>query len=107
MAKFYFKSDGNGGMIISKSTMALISLIILFLSTFTTIVAYSVGVKAQVQNNKQNILNNHQKIQYNTETLNTCSQNTAVIRTDVQNMKEEMHEMRADIKELIKSGGTK
>lgn len=40
----YAKSDGNGGVLISNTLIALITMIILVLGTCASVVAYSVGV---------------------------------------------------------------
>ena len=56
MAKLYLKSDGNGGLKISKSMIALITLIFLILSTTCVIAARSSKLNTEVSQMKEDII---------------------------------------------------
>jgi len=49
------KSDGNGGLVIPKWFIALVSIILIIGSSFATVVAYSVGIQKDVEYLKQGV----------------------------------------------------
>jgi len=54
--QFYFKSDGNGGVSISKTMIALITLIFLILSTASYVAARSSKLSTEVIQMKDDII---------------------------------------------------
>ena len=56
MKKPYVRSDGNGGINISKSMMAFLGLLITLLIVVSSAVAYSVGVRTDVNNLQEDVM---------------------------------------------------
>ncbi len=76
----YVRSDGNGGVIISKTLIALITLFVLILVTCASVVAYSTGVAntAEEAMNLASEVEQRQNSQY--DTIEKNRENIAVIK---------------------------
>ena len=74
----HFKSDGNGGFILSKQLMALISLIILIITSIVPAVAYATGVQNTLESATIDINTNIEMIKENRIQLTECRENIAV-----------------------------
>lgn len=100
--KHYLRSDGNGGLNISHS-VAIISLIIMILlAIIPAAVAWGV-LSARVDNY-------YDLEQYQKETIDDLEQEVginkediAVVETQITNLKDDITEIKGDVKTLIKS----
>ena len=99
------KSDGNGGIIINKGVMALITLIIILATTFASVVAFSAGVRSEVQHNTQRIDINIEGISDVEQEAEANKESMGKVETNINNMKEDISEIKADVKLLIKQNG--
>ena len=105
MANIYVKSDGNGGVVIGKTLIALIGLIVVLISTIATVVAYNVGVSGDVKSNNLRIVNNEKGLDEVSKTIDVYGRNIASLNTNVDTIKSDISEMKKDIKELLKHSG--
>jgi len=100
------KSDGNGGFVIQKGAMALIMIFITLVSCVTTVVAYGVTIKGDVDHLKSaydeagprhtEVINKlEEKIEFNSKTIIQYQEKIISIQEDIT-------EIKSDVKELIK-----
>ena len=95
------KSDGNGGYNIRKGTLALIMVLIALFSCITTVVAYGVTLKADVDHLKTAV---DQAIIDQDGSNNRLLQNEKAILVNQERiiaMHEDLSEIKEDVKELI------
>lgn len=107
MASLYFKSDGNGGFIIGKGAIAFITLIIILLSSVVSVVAYSVGVRVDVDHNTNAISINNLNINNLEEDQIKYALDFVAVETKIDTMQKDVTELKDDIKELLKHSGGK
>jgi len=95
------KSDGNGGLVIKKTTLAAIALLITVLSIVGTVVAYGVTVRSDVDNLQEGynrIIADSKEIETNValnkNTIITNQEKIIALHSDIK-------EIKSDVKELI------
>lgn len=103
--KHYLRSDGNGGVNISMSMIALSSLVILILGTLgSSVYAYGT-LNSKVDNINKFIDDNYQKrIDWGSSLegrVNNCEQNYAVISSKLDTIQRDIIEVKTDVKEHI------
>ena len=84
--KLYFKSDGNGGLIIGKTTLAILVSLVALLSAFATVVAQGAALKNEVAHNTADI-------EILKEDMVKHIDQDAVMRTDIANIKDILNEI--------------
>lgn len=96
MASRLIKKNGES-IVLNKSLIAIITLLLLLLSSCATAVAYSVGIKATADNslnianeNKENIENNQNKINNNREDIAVINAQYEEIIRRLKNIEENM-----------------
>ena len=100
------KSDGNGGYVIQKGTFAAISLLIMLVSVISTVVAYSVTIKTDVDHLKEVYDEVHTGCEFNTdENSERINENQDLIirnQEQILNMYDDIKEIKEDVKGLIR-----
>ncbi len=100
----YVRDNGNGEVIINKRVIALITLLIILATTFASVVAFSAGVKSDVRYNTERISNSEELIDDVEKEAKANTLSVGKIETDITNMKDDLSEIKTDIKELLKRG---
>lgn len=93
-----FKSDGNGGFIIQKGTLAMIMTLIALLGCITTVVAYGVTMKSDIvflKERSETISQLHDNVIESDKKILTNEERILSIHDDIQ-------EIKTDLKELIR-----
>ena len=99
------KSDGNGGVIIGKGVLALIMVVIALLSIVGTVMAYTVTIRADVDNLQDYFAESGPR---HIETINDINdhiaknQDTIILNQErILSMKEDINEIKLDVKEIV------
>ena len=101
MSKFYMKSDGNGGMMIGKGTMAIVLFLISIFSTFAAVVAYSVTVKAEVAQQRKEIDGLEGKMTMHETDTSDVGKQLATITVKLDQTQKDIEELKKDTKSLL------
>jgi len=100
------KSDGNGGFIIQKGTFAAITLLIMFLTFVSTVVAYGVTIKSDVahlQDAYEQVATDHKPWAEDVNTrIAELETNKATTALKLDDMHDDIKEIKLDIKEHFK-----
>ena len=101
------KSDGNGGVVISKGLLSMIALMITILGAFASVVAYNVGINSDISRVKDNFMAytnghsiTHDKIDNNMKEITGCvsDMKSSIVRIDTN-----IESIQGDIED-IKNG---
>lgn len=101
----YAQSDGNGGVVIHKGLLAVLTFVLVLLTTFASVVAYSAGVKADVQYNAVGVEECRDRIGKIISRVDETEQSISSVDTDIENIKEDLREIKADVKVLLQQTG--
>jgi len=100
------KSNGNGDYIVKKGTFALILVVIALLSCVATVVAYGATIKADVdflkEEYRMGTIENPKIIACIRESIETNQDNIIHNQEKIIAMADDITEIKADVKELIK-----
>lgn len=99
------RDNGNGEIIINKRVIALITLLVILATTFASVVAFSAGIKSDVKYNAEKISECTKLIVEVGEEAETNTISVGKVETNIDNMKEDLSEIKSDIKELLKRNG--
>lgn len=102
MAKYYMKSDGNGGIIIHKGLFALITFVVAMLTTFASIVAFSTALRSDVNHNNQQIQELTLIMSKYGERIQENNLNIVEMKSDIRNIQQNVEIIREDVQYLIK-----
>lgn len=98
------RTDNKGGMNISKSAITLMGILLIVCTTFASVIAFSIGVRGDVDTNKDiindckvNMINLDDRVGENEKTL-IC------VSTQIADMKEDLSEIKSDVKLLLNQG---
>lgn len=105
MTKMYVKSDGNGGITMSKGLIALVTLLLIVSTTFASVVAFSVGVRGDVDINREKVSECQQGIDGLHGRVGENEKDIRETQTQITDMKDDLAEIKSDIKQLLKQGG--
>ena len=102
----YVKSNGNGGVEVSNTAMALVTLLILLITISSSAVAYSVGVRSDVDNlQKQWEIAGpiHKEIiEGIEEKLDSHDNYISATEVRLVNMQDDLSEIKEDVKEMLR-----
>lgn len=102
----FIKRDRNGGYNIQRSTFAMIMMIIALVSSISTVVAYTVTIKADVAWLKQEWQNaeTNNPIQINKieHRINTAEKDIIINEQKIIDIYDDISEIKSDVKELLK-----
>ncbi len=105
------ESDGNGGYVIQKGTFALIMAIIALLSCVTTVVAYGVTMNASINNLEakyEQVATDHKPwAEAVDEQINELEKSQVASTVILQDIHDDIKEIKSDLKEHIKESMTK
>lgn len=104
--KSSWQSDGNGGYNIQKGTFALFTVLIALISCVATVVAFGATIKSDVSWLKDTVISGIPEqrgtINHIEARLDICEKHIVSSEITLQNIHEDILEMKEDIKELIK-----
>ena len=101
----YMKSDGNGGVNISKTAIALIVCLLILATTFASVVAFSIGVRGDVDVNSENIEDQAEDLEGLHNQVGTNQLDIKEVTTEIKDMRQDLQEIKTDIKTLLIQGG--
>lgn len=91
------KSNGNGTIVISKGILALITFLFMIVGSVASVVAMHITVKSDVDHIKT-ILPDHE------ERIRMCEYELAQAHTNLEVIKEDLVEIKSDIKQILLRG---
>lgn len=94
--KFYARSDGNGGYVISKGAVAIIGMAISILSIAVGIALWSATVKADVEHLKEQQSLTSQIVQQD-------SKDIEVLKSQITDIRDDVSEIKSDVKALVRA----
>lgn len=104
--KMLVKTDGNGGITINKALLGLLTFILLVVTTIVSLVAFSAGISSDLKHTQEKVNNCDDKIQLAISRLDEAEKSISSVDADMDNIKENLKEIRSDIKLLLqKTGG--
>lgn len=101
VSKGHFKSDGNGGYVISKRALAGLLALMTLLGGVVSVIAFATSVRADVDHLKENQLQLSNQINVMQSSTQKNQEQLQVLQSQFVDMRSDIGEIKNDVKSLL------